>query len=455
MKKTKSRLPAGQKKTKEAVTPPWPGLKAFGLLRDLWEDEAGLSFRKALKGLEKGTPEDLQRARRSYLKLWKILAEDLEFSRRPFSGNGLQDYWLEKWLDHPNAFHRKAELAPYAQLGAALKEAYGAELQLFLKVLRVDWEKIFKPLRAVPSLSGFKSLTGAKNTLAPLSARRELKEILLKSDLPPASMAAQVAAYFHGQGFGLFGRFRAFRWNHAAQALEGVESVDPIRLENLVGYDEQREPLLENIRAFVKGKPANNVLLYGERGTGKSSTVKALLNAHHAEGLRVVEVLSSHLMDLPAILPLLRARPEKFILFVDDLSFEENETGYKGLKAVLEGTLEASPANVILMATSNRRHLVREFFDDRAGGLAKEGEIHGADTVEEKLSLADRFGLVVSFYAPDQETFFKMVDEWAKVEGVKLPSDELHLKAAQWARFNNGRSGRAARQFIQDLKGNS
>ncbi len=455
MKKPKSKI-SKNKKSAPLAPPektPWPGFKAFELLKDIFEDEAGLLFRKAVKEWEKDGAEG-----RSYRKLWKALAESLELARHPLVGTGLQDYWLEKLLDHPNVFHRKAELVPYAQIGPALKEAYALELGRFLKVLRADWETIFKAKKGRigsghPSLSGFRPLEGVKHSSSGEQARRELKEILLTSTLTPAQLSPQVAAHFQEQGFGLFGRFRAFRWNSAARALEGVSSVDPIRLENLVGYDEQRKPLLENIQAFLKGKPANNTLIYGERGTGKSSTVKALLNTHHLQGLRLVEVLSAHLMDFPLILSRLRNRPEKFILFVDDLSFEENETAYKGLKAVLEGTLEASPKNVILIATSNRRHLIREFFDDRAGGLAKDGEIHGADTVEEKLSLADRFGLVVSFYAPDQDTFFKMVDEWAQAEGIKLPPEELHLRAAQWARFNNGRSGRAAKQFINDLKG--
>jgi hypothetical protein len=235
--------------------------------------------------------------------------------------------------------------------------------------------------------------------------------------------------------------------------LIGVEAVDPIRLENLVGYDEQRRPLLENIEAFVSGKPANNALLYGERGTGKSSTVKALLNAYQDRGLRLVEVMPEDLKEYHEVLKVLRGRPEKFLLFVDDLSFEENETGYKGLKAILEGTVEATPPNVIIIATSNRRHLVREFFDDRTGGLQKDGDIHGADTVEEKLSLSDRFGLVVSFYSPDQDTYLKMVDSWAKAEGIKMPPAELHARALQWEKANNVRSGRTARQFINDLKG--
>jgi predicted AAA+ superfamily ATPase len=436
----------------------WPALKSFELFSGLFQDEAGTAFKKFFKWVQKeNRQQDAARSLRLYRKLWKALAEREEFTRGPLVGTGLQDYWLERFLDDPNPLHRKAELVPFHQIGPALKDLYIEELEHFLVLLRTDWEGLFRQKRGsgkgavIPSFSEMRPLD-----VLPASgnrARTEIKEKLLRSSLKPAQLVPEIAAYFFENGFGLFGRYRAFRWNSRTQVLEGISATDPIRLENLVGYDEQRKPLLENIQAFVLGKSANNVLLYGERGTGKSSTVKALLNAHQAKGLRLVEVLSADLKDFPAILSALRGRPEKFILFVDDLSFEENETQYKGLKALLEGSVETSPANVILIATSNRRHLVREYFSEREEGTRKDGEVHGQDTVEEKLSLADRFGLVISFYTPDQETFLRMVDSWAKVEGIKAPAPEIHLKALQWSRFNNGRSGRTARQFIKDLKG--
>ncbi len=396
----------------------------------------------------------------AYRKLWKKVLERQEFARHPFVGTGLQDFWLERLLEDPNAFHRKAELAPLSQISPSLARQYADELRGFLKhVVDVDWEDWMAPLHEKLDLPlpGFKDLRGLEvpAPLPPaLEARRKIKQRLLSAD--SRDIAREMADFFYRNGLGLFGRYRAFRWQLDSQGrgqLAGVEAADPIRLENLVGYEEQRKPLLDNIEAFVAGKPANNVLVYGERGTGKSSTVKALLNAYQDKGLRLVEVHPSHLNDYQEILPHLRGRREKFILFVDDLSFEENETSYKGLKALLEGTVEATPANVILVATSNRRHLIREFFDDRAGELQKDGEIHGADTVEEKLSLSDRFGLVVSFYSPDQETYLRMVENWAKEEGIRMPAPELHRRALQWEKSNNVRSGRTARQFINDLKG--
>lgn len=435
-------------------------LDSLLLLAGIFADEAGLAFRGFLQWLAREGASEPRQGLPYYRRWWQAVMETQEFARHPRVGNGLQDYWLERLLDDPNAFHRKAELAP-GKIGAALSETYLRELECFRRILKTDWAgEAQKGIKVsgepgLPSWDGIGEGAGEEVPHA-LQARKKIKEMILSGSRNGYPLVTEIAQHFHENGWGLFGRYRAFRWQVDSRGLgrlAGVEAADPIRLDNLVGYDEQRKPLLENIEAFVAGKPANNVLIYGERGTGKSSTVKALLNAYQDKGLRLVEVHPSHLNDYQEILPHLRGRGEKFILFVDDLSFEENETSYKGLKALLEGTVEATPANVILIATSNRRHLIREFFDDRAGGLQKDGEIHGADTVEEKLSLSDRFGLVVSFYSPDQETYLRMVENWARAEGIRMPLPELHRRAVQWEKSNNVRSGRTARQFINDLKG--
>ncbi len=447
-------------KPSQAARKALEGLDSLVLLTDVFKDEAGLEFRRLLKWLAKEDRESAKGPRR-YGRLWKALMEQQEFIRHRRVGNILQDHFLERLLKNDNPFHRKAELAPLSQIGPSLSHAYLLELEGVQKVLKSDWEAEYLKKSgllgkaAAPSLESARGLAGSQPLSPSLEAQEEIKQKILSS-IKGNPLLDEVAEHFFLNGWGLFGQYRAFRWEDLGEGkgeLVGIQAVDPIRLENLVGYDEQRQPLIENIEAFVAGKPANNVLLYGERGTGKSSTVKALLNQYQAKGLRLVEVSPGVLRELHHIFPHLRDRREKFILFVDDLSFEENETSYKGLKALMEGTVEATPGNVILIATSNRRHLIREFFDDRAGAIQKEGEIHGADTVEEKLSLADRFGLVISFYAPDQETYFKMVDSWAKAEGIKMKSQELHARAVQWEKSNNVRSGRTARQFINDLKG--
>jgi predicted AAA+ superfamily ATPase len=421
-----------------------PEWKDLDLLQGVFADEAGRAFRKLLKWLgRKDKAADPERGRALYRKL----------------GTGLQDYWLERFLDDGNLMHRKAERASYHQIGLSLKDAYEAELADLLVLLRTDWEMAVRRVvgRAkgvpLPSFADMKPLRAPRRPSAPVLSRFEIKEKLLDPSRSASELLPEICAHFAENGFGPFGRHRSFRWDAATGALEGTADQDPIRLENLVGYDEQRKPLVENVEACGAGRAANNVLVYGERGTGKSSTVKALLNAYQDKGLRLVEVSASDLMHYPRILKPLRDRRERFILFVDDLSFEGDEASYRGLKALLEGSVEPTPPNVILIATSNRKHLVKEYFAERDEGVRKDGEVHGQDTVEEKLSLADRFGLVVSFYAPDQDTYLRIVESWAKEEGVRLPAETLRAKALLWARQNNGPSGRTARQFVTSLKG--
>jgi uncharacterized protein len=431
------------------------------LLARLFEDPAGKAFVRLLKWLSE--KEDTRKGFRYYGRLWRSVMEVQEVTARPKVGDGLQDYWLENLLEDPNPFHLKSEAAPFHQVSSSLKKAYQRELGLFRKILWTDWEgEVLRKLGSTEEGEVPSWKDAGERFFPPLApafkTRQTLKEKSLSKQVSDTQLVELVGRHFYQNGWGLFGHSRAFRWvvgPNGLGGLEGIESADPIQLENLVGYDEARQPLIENIEAFVSGKGANNVLIYGERGTGKSSTVKALLNAYGDLGLRLVEVHPEDLKEYPEILRHLRGRREKFVLFVDDLSFEENETSYKGLKALLEGTVEATPENVILIATSNRRHLIREFFADREEGYRDAGEVHGQDTVEEKLSLSDRFGLVVSFYSPNQDTYLQIVEKWAKAEGIRVTPGELRAQALQWAIANNGRSGRTARQFVNHLKGQS
>ncbi len=261
-------------------------------------------------------------------------------------------------------------------------------------------------------------------------------------------------ADFHLQnGAGLFACHHAFRWvADDGGRLEGVAEPDPIRLSELIGYDTERQLLLENTEQFVAGFTANNVLLYGDRGAGKSATVKALFNQFRSQGLRLIELPKNRLTDLPRLIPLLRGRRERFIIFIDDLSFEEQETDYKELKALLEGGLETRPENVLLYATSNRRHLVAERFDDREA-FPDEAELRWQDTLQQKLSLSDRFGITAIFLTPDQERYLQIVEGLAGQRGLNIEREELRRQALQWASWHNGRSGRTARQFVDQLAG--
>lgn len=263
---------------------------------------------------------------------------------------------------------------------------------------------------------------------------------------------------FHStQGTGDFCRYKAFIWERTGNSgfFRGIESTDPVRLSDFISYEEEREVVVTNTQQFLKGFTSNNVLLYGDRGSGKSSTVKAILNEYWPQGLRLIEVSKAHLIDFPKIATLLRNRPQRFIIFVDDLAFEDSEESYTALKAALEGGIENKPSNVIIYATSNRRHLVKEKFSDRAGLQSgnSDDEVRAADSIEEKLSLADRFGITVVFSSPDKKRFLSIVEGLVRQRGLQISTEVLHGEAMKWTLWYNGRSPRTARQFVDWLAG--
>ncbi|HVJ47835.1 ATP-binding protein [Desulfitobacterium sp.] len=275
------------------------------------------------------------------------------------------------------------------------------------------------------------------------TTRNEVKKVLLADDEEKAGR--ELATFYRKIGVGLMAAGLAFKWDGKAKVLVSV-TPDPIRKEQLIGQEREQGILFENTNFFLAGYPANNVILYGNRGTGKSSLVKALLQEYCDQGLRLVELSKQDLTDFPLIIRYLAPQPQKFILFIDDLSFEETELAYKALKTVLEGGLEKRPDNVLIYATSNRRHLIRENFSERQGD-----EVNVRDTLDEKLSLADRFGITITFPSPDQEEYLRIVEELAAQEGLTLEKAQLRQQALRWVMMHNARSGRTARQFIDYL----
>lgn len=267
----------------------------------------------------------------------------------------------------------------------------------------------------------------------------------------------ELADLHYRKGTGIYLKYNAFVWerSNGTGYLRGISNPDPITLSDLIGYKEERSEVLNNTQQFLKGYPANNVLLYGDRGTGKSSAVKAILNEYSGQGLKVIEVPKAYLIDFPYIIKLLSGRRQKFIIFVDDLVFEDSEENYTTLKAVLEGGLENKPRNVLIYATSNRRHLIKEKFSDRKGLQSDnaDDEIRAADTIQEKLSLADRFGITVVFSSPDKYRYLEIVEGIAEKRGIKVDREQLHKEAMKWELWYNGRSPRTARQFVDWLEG--
>ncbi len=249
----------------------------------------------------------------------------------------------------------------------------------------------------------------------------------------------------------------AFRWRKRGQhaMLQPVRTLAPIELSDLQGIDAQKRRIERNTRQFVAGKPANNVLLTGARGTGKSSLVKACLNKYAAKGLRLIEVDKADLIDLPDLMDMLGSRPERFIVFSDDLSFDEGEAGYKALKSVLDGSISANADNVLIYATSNRRHLLPEYMHENLSYQHTEsGEVHPGEVVEEKISLSERFGLWVSFYPFDQDHYLRIIDHWLQAFGITPEQAQAaHAEALVWALERGSRSGRVALQFARDFAG--
>lgn len=262
-----------------------------------------------------------------------------------------------------------------------------------------------------------------------------------------------VTSFYRDYGVGLFGLNKAFRIKHEEQLeLIPITNTEDIHLSDLVGYEIQKKKLVDNTRAFVEGKKANNVLLFGDSGTGKSTSIKAILNEFYQDGLRMIEIYKHQFEDLSSVIAMIKNRNYKFIIYMDDLSFEEFEIEYKYLKAVIEGGLEIKPDNVLIYATSNRRHLIRETWSDRSD--RSDDELHRSDTMQEKLSLVARFGISINYSAPSKKEFENIVlNLAARHKELTLSKEEILAKANIWEMMNGGCSGRTAQQFINYLLG--
>ncbi len=376
-------------------------------------------------------------------RLWEELAVE--------AGVLLPDAWQShlagRLLDDENPFSLGAERR---ELSTTVVEQARRDLNTLQMLFDLDAGTMLSLVEtAVPELEGRWTPWRDPEADAGKSRRGE----------PRGDMARQLAAaedwgdlvealieHYATHGAGTFGSHKAFRWEDGG--LRAVPHPDPVRLSDLIGYEKEREPLRRNTQRLLAGLPSHHVLLYGLPGTGKSSTVKAVLNEYATVGLRLVELAKEDLEELTALLEALRGRGPCFILFIDDLSFEEHEVEYKALKALLEGSIEEPPGNVRLYATSNRRNLIRERFSDREEG----DDVHERDTMQEKLSLVARFGLRLTFPSPDQRRYLEIVSGLARERGVKIPTGELEERALLWDRWHAGRSGRTARQFVDELE---
>ncbi len=373
-----------------------------------------------------------------------------------FSGNLWHTYLTLLLVSHENAFSTACEIRG-AVKGSInelalhdfeiFKELYDFDLSVFDIVFNTSCCHVLCGYEA-PEDSGRMFNKRVRDRICQMSVT------LAQADTAEEFMA-DMGQFYKDFGVGKLGLHKAFRIEHDRDGhalIVPVTRIAHVRLEDLVGYEIPKQKLIENTEAFVRGRKANNCLLFGDAGTGKSSSIKGILNRYYEEGLRIIEVYKHQFKDLNEVIAQIKDRNYKFIIYMDDLSFEEFEIEYKYLKAVIEGGLERKPDNILIYATSNRRHLIRERAGDKLE-LMDSDDLHSSDTVQEKLSLVYRFGVRIYFGAPSRKEFQNIVLVLAKRSGIDMPEKELLLEAGQWELSHGGLTGRTAQQFIDHLLG--
>ncbi|MBO8142670.1 MAG: ATP-binding protein [Firmicutes bacterium] len=424
------------------------------LFRGVVANPAGQAFVRLMEALAQNRPEP-RAVWEAYGELFRLLAAEVELGDETPAGDPWLNFVLDRILDDDNPFSRKAAAADLAEMGPSLRAQAGEDLRRLQALTRWDGPAVRRVVAAATGAEpvGWDDLRplGTAGREDPLTAARSAFKRRLVAARDWAEAIPDLALHYRTHGTGAFGRYRAFRWD--SSGIVPVRHPDPVRLADLPGYERQHKLLLDNTARFVRGLPAHNALLFGPAGTGKSSAVKAVAHELAGQGLRLVEIDRNALDQLPVAVQALAERNNRFLVFIDDLSFEEHETGYKSLKACLEGSAAARPANVLVYATSNRRHLVRQRVSERPG--ADSDELHPQDAMAEKLSLSDRFGLRIAFFPPDQDRYLKMVETLVRRANLAVDPDELRRRALAWEREHGGRSGRTVRRFVDELRAGS
>lgn len=373
-----------------------------------------------------------------------------------FSGNLWHCYLTFLLVNNENAFSTACEIrgavsGSINELAmndfAVFKELYDFDLTVLDEALGVSCCKVLCSYANIDSNSKMFNtrirdrICGMSKTLAAAESVQEFMEDMVQ--------------FYKEFGVGKLGLHKAFRVGHDENGrveIQPITKIAHVNLDDLIGYEIPKQKLIENTEAFVKGRKANNCLLFGDAGTGKSSSIKGILNRYYEDGLRIIEVYKHQFQDLNEVIAQIKNRNYKFIIYMDDLSFEEFEIEYKYLKAVIEGGLEKKPDNILIYATSNRRHLVREKASDKLE-IMDENDLHSSDTVQEKLSLVYRFGVRIYYGAPSKKEFQMIVKALAQRNGIEMPEEKLLLEANKWEISHGGLTGRTAQQFIDHLLG--
>jgi len=376
----------------------------------------------------------------------------LEFAgRHGFSGNLWHHYLTNLLVNNENCYSRSTEIV--GSISGSINDAVLHDIVIFKEFYDYDFTDMVSALK----LSGFELVLSylastEESKVYNDRIRRRISDLSEKFSQADTAymMKERLTEFYKDYGVGRFGLHKAFRVVHDENDevnIVPILNIAHVKLDDLVGYDIPKKKLIENTEAFISGRKANNCLLFGDAGTGKSSSIKAITNEYYDRGLRVIEIYKHQFRDLNDVIAQIKNRNYKFIIYMDDLSFEEFEIEYKYLKAVIEGGLEKKPKNVLIYATSNRRHIVNEKFSDR------EDALHRNDTMQEKLSLVSRFGCTIYFGSPEKKEYENIVKVLAKREGLDIPENELLLEANRWEISHGGKSGRNARQLIDYLLG--
>ena len=370
-----------------------------------------------------------------------------------FEGNLWHTYLTFLLANHENAYSTSCEIV--GEIQGTINEAALHDFQIFKELFDYDFREMEEKLGAecISMLSRYQGTKGYGNVYNQRIRDRICELAVHLAEAETAETFKSTLTQFYKEfGVGKFGLHKAFRVEHTEEGVEilPITKIAHVHLDDLVGYEIAKKKLIDNTEAFVKGRKANNCLLFGDAGTGKSSSIKAILNQYYDQGLRMIEVYKHQFQDLNDVIAQVKNRNYKFIIYMDDLSFEEFEIEYKYLKAVIEGGLERKPDNILIYATSNRRHLIRETFRDKE---ERDEELHSNDTVQEKLSLVARFGVTIYFGKPDKKEFQEIVRQLAKRNEIRLPEEKLLREANKWELNHGGLSGRTAQQFIDYLAG--
>lgn len=430
-------------------------VQGLTLLRQVLLDNASETVLGLLRALSELQPDPAAIAT-SYSQAFRELAARVNEEATLRLADAWQANLVTRLIDDRNPWSEQVERVGSLRVASALRTQARRDLRLLQKLFQLDGRTFLDMTNTLvtPSMPVLHDAWTPWYDLAPRpdgepARARDILAAQIVTCADWAELVEPLEQHWSRHGTGPQARYHVLRWVAAEKRFAGIAHPDPIQPGALVGQERQQARLSRNIARFLAGLPAQDMLLYGPPGTGKSSTVKALVNASADQGLCLVEVSKEDIGDLPLVVAQLRERAPHYLLFIDDLSFEEHETAYKALKVLLEGTAEARPANVLICATSNRLNLIRENFADR--GKPTE-DVNWRDTMDEKQALAHRFALRVTFMSPDQRQYLSIVEALARQRKLEIPTETLQDLALQWERQHSGRSGRVARQFIDDLE---